>query len=77
MNLGGSVELALSEALGRVDRAWSAIPEHGRPTPDAERWRELEGEVNAAIRAGDDARALVAIQGWEAEAIGEIERVTP
>jgi hypothetical protein len=75
MSLGGRVELALSEALGRVDRAWSAIPEHGRPAPDRDRWRRLEAEVNAAVRAGNDAGALAAIQEWEAHAIDEIERV--
>jgi DNA-binding FadR family transcriptional regulator len=59
------INTELAAAVRRVNALYTRIPEQRRPDVNAERWQELEHEIDRACKAGDPDRALRAIAAWE------------
>ena len=58
----------LTAALGRVNAAYSRLPEDRRPDIVGEDWLGLESEIDRACAADDREAAAGAIAAWETHA---------
>lgn len=69
-----SIRTELAAAVRKVAAAYRQTPEAIRPEVDTARWRELEAEIDSLIAKGDRESALLAIEQWQAFALGELQR---